>query len=112
MCAHCKLTESDDVSFFGHSTSEMAQRALRENNQDSTECDRKDDALTNALGTKEQRGHVRGVSSKLTKKEGLPEHKSSYWKKKTTSTPRVDMEDLKRQLRRELLGDLKPILES
>jgi hypothetical protein len=29
-----------------------------------------------------------------------------------TSTPQVDMEDLKTQLRRELLGDLKPILES
>jgi hypothetical protein len=29
-----------------------------------------------------------------------------------TSTPQVDMEELKRQLRRELLGDLKSILES
>jgi hypothetical protein len=28
------------------------------------------------------------------------------------STPQVDVEKLKRQLRRELLGDLKPILES
>jgi hypothetical protein len=28
------------------------------------------------------------------------------------STPQVDVERLKRQLRRELLGDLKPILES
>jgi hypothetical protein len=31
-------------------------------------------------------------------------------KRKITLTPQVDME-LKRQLRRELLGDLKPILE-
>jgi hypothetical protein len=29
-----------------------------------------------------------------------------------TSTSQVDMKKLKRQLRRELLGDLKPILES
>jgi hypothetical protein len=29
-----------------------------------------------------------------------------------TSTPRVDIEELKRQLRRELLEDLKSILES
>jgi hypothetical protein len=29
-----------------------------------------------------------------------------------TSTPQVDMEELKRQLKRELLGDLKPILEA
>jgi hypothetical protein len=29
-----------------------------------------------------------------------------------TSTPHVDVEELKRQLRREVLGDLRPILES
>jgi hypothetical protein len=35
-----------------------------------------------------------------------------YQKQKTTSTPKVDMEELKRQVKRELLGDLKPILEA
>jgi hypothetical protein len=35
-----------------------------------------------------------------------------YRKQKMTSTPQVDMEELKRQLRREVLGDLKPILEA
>jgi hypothetical protein len=35
-----------------------------------------------------------------------------YRKRKTTSTPKVDMEELKRQLRREVLGDLRPILEA
>jgi hypothetical protein len=30
----------------------------------------------------------------------------------TTSTPQVDMDELKRYMGRELLGDLKPILES
>jgi hypothetical protein len=39
--------------------------ALRESNQD-TNGERKNDALTKALQTKEQRGRVRGVSSKLT----------------------------------------------
>jgi hypothetical protein len=29
-----------------------------------------------------------------------------------TSTPHVDVEELKRQLRREVLGDLRPILEA
>jgi hypothetical protein len=29
-----------------------------------------------------------------------------------TSTPLVDVEELKRQLRREVLGDLRPILEA
>jgi hypothetical protein len=38
---------------------------LRENNED-TNGERKNDALTKALQTKEQRGRVRGVSSKLT----------------------------------------------
>jgi hypothetical protein len=35
-----------------------------------------------------------------------------YQKQKMTSTPQVDVEELKRQLKRELLGDLKPILEA
>jgi hypothetical protein len=71
MCARSKLTESADVSFYSQSTSEVAQRALRENK-------RVKNALTKALQTKEQRGHIRGVSSMLTWKEGFPEHKSIY----------------------------------
>jgi hypothetical protein len=47
----------------------------------------------------------------LTWKEGFLEHKSIYQKRKTTSTPQVAMEEMKRQLKRDLLGDLKPILE-
>jgi hypothetical protein len=35
-----------------------------------------------------------------------------YRKQKRTSTPQVDVEELKRQLRREPLGDLRPILEA
>jgi hypothetical protein len=35
-----------------------------------------------------------------------------YWKRKMNLTPQVDMEELKRQLRREVLGDLRPILEA
>jgi hypothetical protein len=35
-----------------------------------------------------------------------------YRKQKMTSTPHVDMEELKRQLRRKVLGDLMPILEA
>jgi hypothetical protein len=48
----------------------------------------------------------------MTWKEGFPEHKSMYQKWKMTSTPHVDVEELKRQLRREVLGDLRPILET
>jgi hypothetical protein len=40
------------------------------------------------------------------------EHKSMYRKQKMTSTPLVDVEELKRQLRRRVLGDLMPILEA
>jgi hypothetical protein len=39
-------------------------------------------------------------------------HKSMYQNMKTTSTPHVDMKELKRQLRREVIGDLMPILET
>jgi hypothetical protein len=35
-----------------------------------------------------------------------------YQKRKMTSTPYIDVEELKRQLKMELLGDLKPILEA
>jgi hypothetical protein len=34
-----------------------------------------------------------------------------YRKQKVTSKPHVGVEELKRQQKRELLGDLKPILE-
>jgi hypothetical protein len=65
MRAHSKLTESADISFYSQSTSEVAQRALRKSSKDSN-GERENDALTKALQTKEQQGHVRGVSSKLT----------------------------------------------
>jgi hypothetical protein len=34
MYAHSKMIESDDVSFYSESTSEVAQRALRESSED------------------------------------------------------------------------------
>jgi hypothetical protein len=107
MCAHSKLIESGDVSFHSQSTTDVAQRALRESSKDSN-GERENDALSNALQTKEQRGRVRGVSSKMTWKEGFLKHKSMYLKRKTTSTPHVDVEEL----RRELLADLRPIMEA
>jgi hypothetical protein len=89
----------------------VAQRVLRESTEDSN-GERENDALTKALQTKEQRGRVRGVFSKLIWKEDFPEHKFMYWKQKMTLTPQVDMEELKKQLSRELLGDMRPILEA
>jgi hypothetical protein len=44
---------------------DVAQRALRESSEDSN-GEREKDTLSNALQTKEQRGRVRGVSSKVT----------------------------------------------
>jgi hypothetical protein len=35
-----------------------------------------------------------------------------YRKRKTTTTPQFDVKELKRQLRMEVLGDLRPILEA
>jgi hypothetical protein len=35
-----------------------------------------------------------------------------YQKRKTTSTTHIDVEELKRQLRMEVIGDLRPILEA
>jgi hypothetical protein len=54
MHAHSKLIESGDVSFNSESTSEVAQKALRESSEDSDEGDREYEALSEALQTKEQ----------------------------------------------------------
>jgi hypothetical protein len=86
MRAHSKLTESGDVNFYNKSTSEVVQSALRKSSDDSN-GERENDVHTIALQTKEHRGHARGVSNKLTWKEGFLEHKSMYQKQKITSTP-------------------------
>jgi ribosomal protein L35 len=65
MHAHSKLTELGDASFYSQSTVEVAQRALRESSEYSND-ERENDALSKALQTKEQRGRVRGVSSKVS----------------------------------------------
>jgi hypothetical protein len=57
----------------------VAQRALNESIEDSN-GERENDALSKALQIKEQQGHVRGVFSKVTWKEGFPKHKSMNWK--------------------------------
>jgi hypothetical protein len=45
-------------------------------------------------------------------KEGFPAHKSSYQKRKMVSSATVDIKELRRQVRIQLLGDLRPIFES
>jgi hypothetical protein len=66
ICAWSKLTEIGEITYYNQSTEEVAQRGLRKSSQGSNEDERENDALSKALGTKEQRGRVRGVSSKLT----------------------------------------------
>jgi hypothetical protein len=53
MHVHSKLTESDDVSFYRQSTSEVAQMALRKSSEDSN-GERENNTLTKDLQTKEQ----------------------------------------------------------
>jgi hypothetical protein len=77
MRTRSKLTESDDINFYSQSISEVTQRTLRESSEDSN-GERKNDALTKALQTKEQRGYVCGVFNKLNWKESFLEHKSMY----------------------------------
>jgi hypothetical protein len=95
MHARSMLTKSGDVSFYSRSTTDVTQRALRESSEDPN-GERENNALSKALQTKEQRGRVRGVSSKMIWKEGFLEHKSMYQKRKMTLTPQVDVEELKR----------------
>jgi hypothetical protein len=86
MRARSKLIKIDEITYYNQSTEEVAQRDLRESSQGSNEDERENDALSRALGTKEQRGRVRGVSSKLTWTEGFSAHKSSYRKRKMVSS--------------------------
>jgi hypothetical protein len=65
MHAHSTLIESGNVNFYRQSTSMVAQRALRESNDDSN-GESGNDTLTKALQNKEQRCRVHGDSSKLT----------------------------------------------
>jgi hypothetical protein len=48
----------------------------------------------------------------MTSKEGFLGHKSMYRNQKNTLTPHANVDALKGQLKRELLGDLKSILEA
>jgi hypothetical protein len=74
-------------------------KGLRESSQGSNEDERENDALSRALGTKEQRGRVCGVSSKLAWNEGFLAHKSRYRKRKMIPSAMVDIEEIKRQVR-------------
>jgi hypothetical protein len=65
MCSHSKQVGSGNVSFYSQSTTEVAQRVLRVSSEDS-KGERENDALSKILPTKEQRGRVCGVSSKVT----------------------------------------------
>jgi hypothetical protein len=112
MRARSKLTETGEITYYNQSTEEVVQRGLRESNQGSNEDERENDALSRALGTKEKRGRVHGVSSKLMWNEGFPTHKSSYRKQKMVPSAMVDIEEIKRQVRIQILGDLRPIFES
>jgi hypothetical protein len=78
----------------------VTQRALWESSKDSN----------GERETKEHRGRVRGVSNKLTWKEGFLERKSVYQKRKMISRLQIDVEELKIQLKMKVLGDLRPIL--
>jgi hypothetical protein len=54
MRAWSKLTEIGKIASYNQSTEEVAQRGLRESSQGSNEDERENDALSRALGTKEQ----------------------------------------------------------
>jgi hypothetical protein len=112
MRARSKLTEDGNINFYSTSAEEVAQRALMESSQGSNEGVREFDALTRALGTREQRGRVRGVSSQLTWKEGFPEHKGRYRKRTRDSSSKVDIDEIKKQVKMEMFGELKTIFES
>jgi hypothetical protein len=54
MHAQSKLTEIGEITYYNQSTEEVAQRGSRESSQGSNEDGWENDALSRALGTKEQ----------------------------------------------------------
>jgi hypothetical protein len=54
MRARSKLTEIGEITYYNQSTEEVVQRGLRESRRGSNEDERENDALSRALGTKEQ----------------------------------------------------------
>jgi hypothetical protein len=54
MHARSKLAEICEITYYNQSTEEVVQRGLRESRQGSNEDEGENDALSRALGTKEQ----------------------------------------------------------
>jgi hypothetical protein len=54
MHARSKMTEIGEITYYNQSTEEVAQRGLRESSNGSNEDEGENDALSRALGTKEQ----------------------------------------------------------
>jgi hypothetical protein len=111
MCARSKLTESGDVNFYNQSTSKVAQTALMESREDSN-GERENVALTKPCKPRSNEVMFVVFPVSWSVRRVFLEHKSMYRKQKMTSTPQVDVEELERQLRREVLADLRPILEA
>jgi hypothetical protein len=99
MHSHSKLIKSGDVSYYSQSTVDVAQRALRESNEDSNE-------MTPSARPYKPRCNEAVFMVFLVRWPGR-----RIFQNTNPSTPQVDVE-LKRQLRREVLGDLRPILEA
>jgi hypothetical protein len=54
MCSQSKLTDIGKITYYNQITEEVVQRGLRESSQGSNEDGWDNDALSRALGTKEQ----------------------------------------------------------
>jgi hypothetical protein len=64
------------------------------------------DVLSQCLGRPEQPGHVRGVSSYQSWKCAWPQHVKMYRKRKRTKTDTsVDTENIKEQIKQELVAE-------
>jgi hypothetical protein len=95
LCARSKLTESDDVSFYSQSTTDVTQRALWGSSKDSN-GERK--MMPSARPCKPRSNEVVFMVFPVSwpERRGFLEHKSMYRKQKMTSTPQVNVEELKR----------------
>ena len=87
-------------------TQEVANRVAAATSQGLATDTRENDLLTEALGNKEQRGRVCGVSRYAGRKAGFPEHVDMYLKRKALSTGPVDMGAIRREVRREVTHDV------
>ena len=111
--ARAKLSDpqSGELTYSSPRTQEVAQRVMAAASEGSQTGSRENELLTQALGNKEQRGRVCGVSAYTGWQAGFPDDKYSFRKRNKHAPPdHIDVVALRRDVAMDIISALKPIL--